>query len=376
MYQSAKRIEFLDSVRGVAALFVLMSHTLAFLNWSMSIQWIFWVPFFSILFSGKQAVCMFFVLSGYILSRPFIKNEGDPAPKKINIITFYIRRFIRIWPPWFAVFLASIVAKKYFFSPEKTQPEMTDWIKMFWQHSLVFKDYLKQCLFLEHDSTKQLLNQDWSLGIELKGSILIPLFILMRKRYFAYFAMAGAVFFLNTGPRYISFMIGVMLASNLDFLIGKVNCMKLVQRVFLLIIGLVLYQAHDFFANMLPNEVLVQKLAWVLSSFGCAVLLVLIFCSKSAQSFLNLKIMTFIGKISFSLYLVQFIVILCILPRIVLFANNHGVVNEYAILTVIVFASILFSALLACVNYYLVEVPSVWFGHKISSAIQQRQKYF
>jgi peptidoglycan/LPS O-acetylase OafA/YrhL len=114
MYSQPKRIEFLDSIRGLAALFVLLGHTQGAFAWP---AWFYlpahW-PFISIFTSGAEAVAMFFLLSGYVLSKPFV--EIGPAPqRKIFLPTFYLRRFIRIWPPWFFAFTASILARKFLF---------------------------------------------------------------------------------------------------------------------------------------------------------------------------------------------------------------------------------------------------------------------
>jgi hypothetical protein len=78
MYSQPKRIEFLDSIRGLAALFVLLSHTIGAFAWPASFFAMARWPFISILFDGKAAVAMFFVLSGYVLAKPYV--EIVPAP--------------------------------------------------------------------------------------------------------------------------------------------------------------------------------------------------------------------------------------------------------------------------------------------------------
>lgn len=63
----SNRIESLDSIRGIAALAVLMGHTVGSFAWPLA-----WskIPFINIFFEGYPAVIMFFVLSGFVLSRP------------------------------------------------------------------------------------------------------------------------------------------------------------------------------------------------------------------------------------------------------------------------------------------------------------------
>lgn len=195
MYSQPKRIEFLDSIRGLAALFVLLSHTISAFEWPASFVAMANWPFISILFSGKEAVAMFFVLSGYVLAKPY-KETGPAPPRRIFLPTFYLRRFIRIWPPWFFAFIASIFAKKFLFFHPATEPAISKWLGNFWHAKLTAPDFFRQCLFVLDDWTRQLLNQDWSLGVELKGSALIPLFVICaRRKYVAsLFPADGAVF--------------------------------------------------------------------------------------------------------------------------------------------------------------------------------------
>jgi peptidoglycan/LPS O-acetylase OafA/YrhL len=40
---------------------------------------------------------MFFVLSGYVLAKPYLPAAGSPSCRRIFLPTFYTRRFTRIW---------------------------------------------------------------------------------------------------------------------------------------------------------------------------------------------------------------------------------------------------------------------------------------
>jgi len=114
MYSQQKRIEYLDSIRGLAALIVLLSHVGGAFEWPGIFFAVMNWPFLYILFNGKEAVAMFFILSGYVLSKPYMDNKLTHS-RKIFLPTFYLRRFIRIWSPWFFVFIISILAQKFLF---------------------------------------------------------------------------------------------------------------------------------------------------------------------------------------------------------------------------------------------------------------------
>ena len=55
MYHQPKRIEFLDSIRGVAAMFVLLFHSMMF-QWPKGLMDFTRIPIVNIFFDGKAAV--------------------------------------------------------------------------------------------------------------------------------------------------------------------------------------------------------------------------------------------------------------------------------------------------------------------------------
>lgn len=63
-----QRYPWLDAVRGLAAFIVVLSHTAAFVMFDNKELWATaQLPPFGLLFSGHQAVIVFFVLSGFAL---------------------------------------------------------------------------------------------------------------------------------------------------------------------------------------------------------------------------------------------------------------------------------------------------------------------
>jgi peptidoglycan/LPS O-acetylase OafA/YrhL len=327
MYSESKRVEFLDSIRGLAALFVLLSHITGTFAWPPAyfscLNW----PFLSILSEGKEAVAMFFVLSGYVLAKPYVATTGDQPARKIFLPTFYLRRFTRIWVPWFAIFVASIGARKFLFFQPPTDPPVTKWLSQFWLVPLTAGDFLRQCAFSLHDASRQLLAQDWSLGIELKGSVLIPLFLWLAtgKRMVALLGLAA--FFLaavGTGQNYVSFIVGVLLAQHGDAWVRTLRQSSQVVKMGLLFLGLLLYQGFSLTLDYY-GEPAAYKVGWVISSLGCAGVLLAAFSSHTLQKILNHKILVLLGRVSYSVYLLQFIIILCALPPLVRLCNQAGI---------------------------------------------------
>lgn len=117
-----KRESRFDGLRGLAALIVLNSHFVCAFLPSLNSKFFpeifdefnksnFWIslvqlPPFSLLFNGHAAVCVFFALSGYVLSIPF--HEG-------NIQKLYLRffsRYFRLNIPIASVTLFSFILSK------------------------------------------------------------------------------------------------------------------------------------------------------------------------------------------------------------------------------------------------------------------------
>jgi peptidoglycan/LPS O-acetylase OafA/YrhL len=120
------------------------------------------------LFDGRVAVTMFFVLSGFVLARPYIGEAVDP-PKRFLLANFLMRRVTRIWLPRVAVFWISCVARELLPLDFLISPTLTEWARPFWTGRQDAMAILKQHLYSLHDPATLLLPQDWSLRVELQG---------------------------------------------------------------------------------------------------------------------------------------------------------------------------------------------------------------
>jgi peptidoglycan/LPS O-acetylase OafA/YrhL len=84
---AAMRIPELDGLRGIAILLVIGCH------YEVFARQLYGIPKF-----GWIGVDVFFVLSGYLITNVLLQLKGSDSPFKV----FYIRRFLRILPPYFA----------------------------------------------------------------------------------------------------------------------------------------------------------------------------------------------------------------------------------------------------------------------------------
>ena len=373
MYSQPQRIDYLDSIRGLAALAVLLSHSLIF-TWPAAVGQILNWPFINMAIDGKAAVAMFFVLSGFVLARPYYISSPGQSPRKLYVPTFYLRRFTRIWLPWLAVFCLSALAQAILFTPWETNPPTNSWFDCFWHHMPGWIDFFRQCIFLEHDAGKQLLIQDWSLGVELKASALLPLFIFLSRWLTPWSLLAVSVplvTLLPTGHYYVTFILGVLLANASGNVLQWLHPKPFLVKAGLLVTGLVLYGTRHACQDMLDHQAGV-KYYWLGTGLGCMLILLASMSSRRIQAALKLRPIMFLGKISYSVYLLQLIVIFCLLPPWIHALNSLGIERAIWLLPLSIIGSVGATVSLSALSYRWIETPCINLGHRLSKKWQEK----
>ena len=375
MTKQPQRIEFLDGIRGIAALSVLLGHSFTSFKWHPAIVKFFDLPLAHMPFDGKAAVAMFFVLSGFVLSRPYCvsTHPGSPA-RKLFWPGFYARRVTRIWLPWFFVFCLSALAQSFCFKSWPTTPAPTPWFSQSWHVPLTMDHFWQQCVFAIENPVIQLVSQDWSLGIELTASALLPfLLFLATLRPFHWWWLVGVlilmVAIMSKGHFYGSFIMGVLLARYGDGLKEWLGPKPLFVKGWLLFAGVLLYNANHFGVETHYFNLFCEKLFWLGTSAGCILILVASMASKRIQAALHLPPVIFLGRISYSVYLLQMIVILCVLPPWVHLLNAWGISSTIWLLPLTLTASVAVTVGMSALTYRWIEVPCIDLGHKLSKRL-------
>lgn len=138
-----RKIPSLDGMRAIAAWTVVFYH--------LGVDWM----------PGSQAVLLFFVLSGFLITWLLLDEEerrGD-----ISLRAFYIRRSLRIFPPFYGYWLASIVAMTVMHQPLQW-PVM--WASFF---------YVSNWYHAFYGVPGSAVSHCWSLGLEEQYYLLWPL---------------------------------------------------------------------------------------------------------------------------------------------------------------------------------------------------------
>jgi peptidoglycan/LPS O-acetylase OafA/YrhL len=125
------RVHYLDSLRGIAALSVVIFHfTGGFGIFPGVPAFILRTPL-TFIKDGIGAVGLFYVLSGFVLTfKPFRKPEGYSLRDSLD--TFLIRRVMRILPPFMAWVVISALCQRYLLHFSQDLPGQSSWLKAIW----------------------------------------------------------------------------------------------------------------------------------------------------------------------------------------------------------------------------------------------------
>jgi peptidoglycan/LPS O-acetylase OafA/YrhL len=164
--KAAAPVQFagLQSLRGIAAMIVLIHHSLFYFDTTPAFR--FWSE---ALFNAHAAVMLFFVLSGFVLARSFSRRQFDLAA----VATFYVRRAFRIVPAmWGAILLAALYFLSLPYLP--SGPPTSAWYTATAQIAGTYpQDFVKALFGLP---SRGVLPPLWSIRVEIVGSVLMPLF--------------------------------------------------------------------------------------------------------------------------------------------------------------------------------------------------------
>lgn len=173
--QPMPRLHFIDGLRGLAMLMVLLYHCRLFGgNWEVDLPLAGHVIHVAALFDfGHVGVNLFLLLSGFCLYWPFVKGGGRREP---TLWEFAKKRCRRILPPYyvtliFCTALPLLGAVRAHSGADAAYP-----IKWLGFHALMLHNLRSDYIFSLNGSL-------WSLGLEFQLYILFPLLVEAYRRF-------------------------------------------------------------------------------------------------------------------------------------------------------------------------------------------------
>jgi peptidoglycan/LPS O-acetylase OafA/YrhL len=373
----------LDAVRGIAALVVVLHHcwqtllpdqnTFPFVHsahpMTAAARWAALVNLspLKLLFAGHPAVGVFFVLSGLVLTRQL---EGA---RRASYPQFVIRRIFRIWVPFALVILAAALLCLLLSSPLPQLP----WINESWNQPPTWKLLAGHLLMLGTSVYVSLDNPMWSLVHEMRISLLFPFLTRIAAVALRRLLIGAAVLFtllsithltepliahahgtlsrevlrslVQTARYGLFFVLGIALALKSEQISAWLRRQPQRRRLWLWALALTLL-AVPYLAGYM-------ELAYAL---GAALLLALCTQSSRARKLLAAPVLAWLGRISYSLYLVHLLVMLSLVHALA------GVMPVSRILLLAVPASLV----IADLTYRLLENPANHLGKRVAGYLR------
>ncbi len=366
------KINYLDGLRGIAAINVMTMHFFILLVPAIiysdrmpshfgGLEQLFSSTPLGLIGAGNFSVCIFFVLSGYVLTYKYFRTKD----KKI-IISGAVRRYIRLFVPVFAaIILAFLLASTgvFHYYIETVMISGNNNYANYWTFTPDIVDAVKQAIwgsfFAGEDTYNPVL---WTMTIEFYGSMLVfamaLLFGVQRTRWTFY--LAAAVLFFNS--YYFAFVIGMVLADTFN---SKTSVFKTDNKIILsilLISGLFLGSypvgtvTNDSLYGFLNNG-LFQTPKLTYHILGAGMIMYVLLNSRWLQNVFSSSVPVFLGKISYSLYLIHFLVISSFTCALFLFL--HSVFQYGTAVFISCFLSVLLIIPLSYLFYKYVDMVGV-----------------
>lgn len=352
-FLTGKTIPELESIRGLLSIWVVFSHLM--------------IPF-TFKLNGGAAVSVFMILSGFVISS-LITNLRE------SYGLYILRRFLRLFPLFIVTFLLSVVFVDFFIETINAYPwkgaKETARLLFFQESSEnTFKHILAHLTMLHGIISDKLLpyaayaflGPAWSISLEWQFYLLAPIIISFYRSSYAFISMLIIFFLIDEYflmgypflPESIQFFI-IGIATFFYVSGNNGSEMENYARLFVLLLFVYIQCRHDLFQ-------LIPCAFWLLA-------IKVIFYSKQKGIFkyfkliLNTWVARFLGKISYSIYLIHMpIIFLCSYICV-----SFGLNTDRIIYTIVYIPLLLtLTLLLSYLTYSYIELPFINLGKKLT----------
>jgi peptidoglycan/LPS O-acetylase OafA/YrhL len=365
------RLQFLDGLRGLAAVYVMIGHA----------RWLLWegysegyvkhpnqystlnkllMYFFSLFKFGHEAVLFFFVLSGFVIHLKYAKNLSKPSPAKFNWFDYLFRRAKRIYPPFLIALIITFLldnlgrGMQWSIYNGTTPYQLIN--ENFGHCSWDLKTFSGNLLFLykQYVPIYGTNGPAWSLKYEWWFYMLYPLFLLMGTKKIIYPTLVlvllfGASFFPKFWPEGLfPDVFSMMITWWLGVILAEVYAKRITIKFKYLSFATACILLAPFFG--------VSSLFYSVCLAGFFLGLISLFLSLSVRNkvIMLLKRLKIIGDFSYTLYIMHF-PILVFMSGWVMQKNR----NVLPIHFLYVFAGITITMIFAYFIHFISEVPFI-----------------
>ncbi|WP_284355711.1 acyltransferase family protein [Pseudomonas putida] len=367
-----ERYSHLDGLRGLAALVVVFCH---FVQLYLPAAFFRAAPDhfgeslisaspLNLIFNGNFAVAIFFVLSGFVLAAPFFNKNSS---------TWYLKAAIKRYPrlaiPALASTLIPCLIYISFGSNFAATTELSGYTKKEYFSGFdsittaVWQGLIGTFLFAEQDYNRVL----WTIRTELIGSFgvfaLLPILGRYRARIIAYAALVVIL----KDSYLLGFVLGTLAA---DLVIGYRVSLSRTTSIIALTAGLYLgafpYVGQELLIWRPISSIPLKNLFVISHITGAFLCIIALSGLPSLQRALTTKTCAFLGRISYSMYLIHFTLIGFLGSFIIISLSPLGygtslIVAMTLLLPITVGASYLFTR--------FIDEPSIQFSNYLSKTL-------
>ncbi len=354
-YKTNTHILSLDGIRGAGMITVMLYH------------------FFTVPYAAWFSMDSFFVLSGFLITGILL----DTKAQKHYFKNYIARRMLRILPLYYGVLIIAFIIVPLFVSKSNLSP-----YSVYYQNQAYFWVYLQNWILLLKEpqlkGTSRIFLHLWSLAVEEQFYIVWPLLVLIfnvknlvkvivalilfsisLKCYYFFSGYTWHYTYFNTFCRLDSLCIGALLAVAVrnNSIVPTLNK---IAPYFFKILLIVLLLAIAVVRPKMPNNQFLEPVGTTLFAiFFAAMMLYCLSVHKNnlVKRILELKVLRFFGKYSYSMYIFHVPVLALLRPNLFVFLHKHMPSNfAYVIDNIICFVLVI---LVSQITWFLIEKPAL-----------------
>ena len=355
-----QRFDELDSLRGIAATMVVLNHFFLAVN-STGRHGDVLRALIDPFQNGPTAVTLFFLLSGFVLSLPVWRGK----PQSYSV--FIVRRICRIYVPYLFALALSVLGASIFAS--HIVPGLSQWYYATWTGPVDWTLVLKHILFIGPSYNGREFNVAfWTLVIEMRVSIILAFFLsLLRRLSFSGMWLVYAITFMIgvvSDPRFAKGFSALQIMGWTSlFIAGAITARAVlsedshIPRIFsrkpIALLSVIIFLFAGYLRLPLHGPGFLTQVPCAVGGLAtiCAALY-----NADLRSFLNTRVLQFMGRVSYSLYLLHATVLYILLHLF------FGVFSTTALFVLYISASFL----MAAISYKLIERPSLELGRRLT----------